>query len=149
MYQLITTICMHIIEPNLLQCNIDNKLILIILKRLSNWCEQSMCRSSYRRRWYGKQVIRVKKTHGAAAPHTRITWASFLGSEEPLLKLLRSAKLQHTNLSLISNCRRSKSAIFLSSYIELQYKFIVAVTCKNMYYIYIERYILEVEMKII
>ena len=27
-----------------------------------------------------KQVIRVKKTRGAAAPRTRITWASFLGS---------------------------------------------------------------------
>ena len=26
-----------------------------------------------------KQVIRVKKTHVAGAPHTRITWVSFLG----------------------------------------------------------------------
>ena len=34
------------------------------------------------------------KTRGAAAPRTRITWASFLSLEEPLLKLLRSAKLQ-------------------------------------------------------
>ena len=41
------------------------------------------------------------------------TWVSFLGSEEPSLKLLRSAKLQRTNSSPISNCRRSKSAIFL------------------------------------
>ena len=43
---------------------------------------------------------------------TRITWAPFLGSEEPSLKLLRSAKLQRTNSSPISNCRRSKLAIF-------------------------------------
>ena len=54
------------------------------------------------------------KTRGAAAPRTRITWASFLGLEEPSLKLLRSAKLHRTNSSSISNCRRSKSAIFIS-----------------------------------
>ena len=54
------------------------------------------------------------KTRGAAAPRTRITWASFLGLEEPMLKLLRLAKLQRTNSSSISNCRRSKSAIFIS-----------------------------------
>ena len=54
------------------------------------------------------------ETRGAAAPRTRITWASFLGLEEPSLKLLRSAKLQRTNSSSISNCRRSKSAIFIS-----------------------------------
>ena len=46
-----------------------------------------------------KQVIRIKKTSGAASPRTPITWASFLGSEEPSLKLLRSAKLQRTNSS--------------------------------------------------
>ena len=61
-----------------------------------------------------KQVIRVKKTRGAAAPRTRITWAYFVGSKEPSLKLLRSAKLQRTNSSPISNCPRSKSAIFYS-----------------------------------
>ena len=33
------------------------------------------------------------KTRGAAAPRTRITWRSFLGLEEPSLRLLRSAKL--------------------------------------------------------
>ena len=54
------------------------------------------------------------KTRGAAAPRTRITWAYLLGSEEPSLKLLRSAKLRRTNSSPISNCRRSKSAIFIS-----------------------------------
>ena len=53
------------------------------------------------------------KTRGAAAPRTRITWASFLGLEEPALKLSRSAKLQRTNSSLISNCQRLKSAIFI------------------------------------
>ena len=45
-----------------------------------------------------KQVIRVKKTHGANAPCTQITWAS-LGSEEPSLKLLRLSDLQRTNSS--------------------------------------------------
>ena len=61
-----------------------------------------------------KQVIRVKKTRGAAAPALELLGASFLGLEEPLLKLLRSAKLQSTNSSLISNCWHSKSAIFFS-----------------------------------
>ena len=84
-----------------------------------------------------EQVIRVKKTRGAADPRTRITWASFLGSEEPSLKLLRLVKLQRTNSSPISNCRRSKLAIFLSRNIKLQYKFIVAVTRRDAYYIYI------------
>ena len=54
------------------------------------------------------------KTRGAAAPRTRITCAYFLGTEEPSLKLLRSVKLQRTNSSPNSNCRRSKSAIFIS-----------------------------------
>ena len=61
-----------------------------------------------------KQVIRVQKHVGLPPPRTRITWASFLGLEEPSLKLLRSAELQRTNSSPISNCRRSKSAIFNS-----------------------------------
>ena len=39
------------------------------------------------------------KTRGLPPPHTQITCAYFLGSEEPSLKLLRSAKLQHTNSS--------------------------------------------------
>ena len=85
-----------------------------------------------------------KKTHGAAAPRTQITWASFLGSEEPSLKLLRSAKLQRTNFSPNSNCWHSKSAIFLSSNIKLQYKFIVAVMRRNTYYIYIYIYLSSV-----
>ena len=54
------------------------------------------------------------KTRGAAAPRTRITCTSFLGLEEPSLKLLRSSELQRMNSSPISNCRRSKSAIFIS-----------------------------------
>ena len=61
-----------------------------------------------------KQVIRVKKTRGAAAPRTQITCTSFLGLEEPSLKLLRSSELQCTKSSPILNCRRSKSAIFIS-----------------------------------
>ena len=44
----------------------------------------------------------------------KIYWASFLGSEEPSLKLLRSEELQCMNFSPISNCRRSKSAILFS-----------------------------------
>ena len=54
------------------------------------------------------------KTRGAAAPRTRITCTSFLGLEEPSLKLLRSSELQRTNSSPNSNCQRSKSAIFIS-----------------------------------
>ena len=54
------------------------------------------------------------KTRGAAAARTRITCTSFLGLEEPSLKLLRSSELQRTNSSPMSNCRRSKSAIFIS-----------------------------------
>ena len=62
-----------------------------------------------------QQVIRVKKTRGAAAPCTRITWTSFLGSEEPSLKILRSTELQRTNSSpIFYSCQRSKSAIFIS-----------------------------------
>ena len=62
-----------------------------------------------------KQVIRVKKTRGAAAPRTRITWAYLLDSEEPSLKLLRSVKLRRTNSSPISYSLRLKLAIFLST----------------------------------
>ena len=80
-----------------------------------------------------KQVIRVKKLVGLLPPHTQITWASFLGSEETSLKLLRSVKLQRTNSSQISNCSHSKSAIFLSR--NINYKFIVAVTHSGAYYI--------------
>ena len=86
-----------------------------------------------------EQVIRVKKTRGAAAPHTRITWASFLGSEEPSLKLLCSAKLH-----------RSKSAIFLSCNINSLLQLRVGMHIIYIYiYIYLldERYIPEVEMK--
>ena len=54
-----------------------------------------------------------KKGSGFVFYCTRITWVSFLGSEESSLKLLRSAKLQCTNSSPISNCRRWKSAIFV------------------------------------
>ena len=94
------------------------------------------------------------KTHGAAAPRTRITWASFLGLEEPSLKLLRSAKLQRTNSSSISNCRRSKSANFISRNINLLLLLRVGTHIIYIYiylYIYLsdERYIPEVEMKTI
>ena len=54
------------------------------------------------------------KTRGAAAPPHSNYLASLLGLEEPSLKLLRSAELQRTNSSPISNCQRSKSAIFIS-----------------------------------
>ena len=42
-----------------------------------------------------------------------------LGLEEPSLKLLHSAKLQSMNFSPISNCWRSKSAIFFSRNIKI------------------------------
>ena len=83
-----------------------------------------------------KQVIRVKKTRGAADARTRITWASFLGSEEPSLKLLRSAKLQRTNSSPISNCQRSTSAIFLSCNINYNINLLLWLRV-GMYIIYI------------
>ena len=107
---------------------------------------------------YTKQVIRVKKTRGAAAPRTRITWASFLSLEEPLLKLLRSAKLQSTNSSPISISRRSKSAIFFSSNINYSIHLLLRLSVgTRIIYIYIyiyiyisdERNIPEVEMKTI
>ena len=42
-------------------------------------------------------------THGAADPHTQITWMSFLGLEELWLKLLHSVELQGKNSSPIFN----------------------------------------------
>ena len=47
-------------------------------------------------------------------PRIRITWVSFVGSEESLLELLRLSELQRTNSSPISNCRHSKSVILFS-----------------------------------
>ena len=51
-----------------------------------------------------KQVIRVQKL---VPPTLKITWVSFVGSEEPSLKFLHSAELQSTNSSPISHCRCS------------------------------------------
>ena len=94
------------------------------------------------------------KTRGAAVPHTRITWASVLGLEEPSLKLLCSAKLQRTNSSSISNCRRSKSVIFISRNINYNINslLLLRVEIRIIYlsiYLSDERYIPEVEMKTI
>ena len=96
------------------------------------------------------------KTRGAAAPRTRITWASLLGLEEPSLKLLCSAELQRTNSSPISNCQRSKSAIFISRNINSNINSLLCLRVgTHIIYIYIyiyisdERYIPEVEMKTI
>ena len=50
---------------------------------------------------------------GLPPPHSNYL-VSFLGLEEPSLKLLRSSELQRTNSSPISNCQHSKSAIFIS-----------------------------------
>ena len=62
-----------------------------------------------------KQVIRVKKLVGLPPPALELLGrVFFLGSEEPSLKLSRSSELQRTNSSGISNCWRSKSAIFVS-----------------------------------
>ena len=69
----------------------------------------------YKRDWVQVFESSKRKTSNSnSIPRTQITWASFLGSEEPSLKLLCSTKLQRTNSSPISNCQRSKSAIFLS-----------------------------------
>ena len=82
--------------------------------------------------------------------------ASLLGLVEPSLKVLRSAELQRTNSSPISNCQRSKSAIFTSrninSNINSLLRLRVGVHIIYIYiYIYIsdECYIPEVEMKTI
>ena len=84
------------------------------------------------------------KTRGAAAPRTRLTWASFLGSEKTSLKLSRSAKLQRTNSSPISNSRRSKSAIFFA---QSKLYYVNSMLPLRVGYKYIERYLPEVEMK--
>ena len=86
-----------------------------------------------------KQVIRVKKTREVAAPRFRITWVSFLGLEEPSLKLLRSVKLQRTNSSPISNCWRSKSAVILSRNINYNISSLLRL-CIGMHIIYIYIY---------
>ena len=83
---------------------------------------------------------------------TRITWASLLGLEEPSLKLLRSAELQRTNSSPISNCQRSKSAIFISRNINSNINSLLRLRVgTHIIYIYLsdEHYIPEVEMKTI
>ena len=118
--------------------------------------------------WLEKEKVRKEKetsnlsskTRGAAAPRTRITCTYFLGSEEPLLKLSRLAKLQLTNYSPNSNCRRSKSAIFISRNINSNIHSLLRLRVgTHIIYIYIyiyisiylsdERYIPEVEMKTI
>ena len=71
------------------------------------------------------------------------------------MKLLRSAKLQHTNSKPISNCRHSKSAILLSCNINyninslMQLRVGMHIIYIYIYIIYIsdERYIPKVEMK--
>ena len=50
-----------------------------------------------------KQVI-----HVVSLPHTRITWVSFLGLKEPLLKLLHLAKQLRSNSSPTSISLRFK-----------------------------------------
>ena len=98
----------------------------------------------------GKTSNSSSKTRGAAAPRTRITWASLLGSEEPSLKLLQSGKLQRTNSSPIFNCRRSKSAILFSRNINYNINSLLLLHVgTHIIYIYIKRYIPEVEMKTI
>ena len=59
-----------------------------------------------------KQVIQVLNLVGL--PHTLITLASFLGSEEPSLKLLHSTELQCSILAqfLIVSIRNRPSLLF-------------------------------------
>ena len=61
------------------------------------------------------------------------------------MKLLRSGKLQRTNSSPISNCRRSKLAIFISRNINCNINSLLLLHVGT----HIERYIPEVEMKTI
>ena len=74
----------------------------------------STCMTAGSWEFSGKTSNSSSKTRGAATSRTRVTCAYFLGSEEPSLKLSRLAKFQRTNSSPNSNCRRSKSAIFIS-----------------------------------
>ena len=83
---------------------------------------------------------------------------SFLGLEEPSLKLLRSSEPQRTNSSPISYCRRSKSAIFIlrNMNYNINSLLLLRIGIRIIYiyiyiyiYISVERYIPEVEMKII
>ena len=88
-----------------------------------------------------EQVIRVKNSWGCR-PHTRITWASFLVSKEPSLKLLRPAKLQRTNSSSISNCQHSKSAILFLHHINYNINLLLRLRVgTRIIYIYIYLYI--------
>ena len=92
---------------------------------------------------------------GLPPPHSNYL-ASLLGLEEPSLKLLRSAELQRTNSSPISNFQRLKSAIFISRNINSNINSLLRLCVgTHIIYIYIsiylsdERYIPEVEMKTI
>ena len=83
-------------------------------------------------------------------PRTQITWASSLGLEEPSLKSLHSVKLQHMNSTPTSNYRHTKSAvIFFRNYNinSLLWLYNLKWALIQIYIIYIERYILEEEMK--
>ena len=101
-----------------------------------------------------KQVIRVQKLVGLLPPHSN--YLGVLGSEKSLLKLLRSAELYHTNSNPISNCWLSISAIFLSCNINYNINSLLRLSVGTHYisiylsiYLSDERYIPEVEMKII
>ena len=88
---------------------------------------------------------------GLPPPHSNYL-ASLLGLEEPSLKLLRSAELQPMNSSPISNCRRSKSAIFISRNINSNINSLLRLRVgTHIIYIYLsdKRYIPKVEMKTI
>ena len=78
-------------------------------------CNQHMIKHYYHSHWGTSNSS--SKTRGAAAPCTWITWVSFVGSEEPSLKILRLTELLRANSSPISNYQRSKSGIFLLRYI--------------------------------
>ena len=52
-----------------------------------------------------QRAIQVSKLMELPPPCTQITWVSFLDIEETSLKILHSAKLQHSNSSPISNSR--------------------------------------------
>ena len=64
---------------------------------------------------------------------TRITWLSLIGSEEPSLTISHSLEPLCSNSGPNPNCRRYKIRHFIVQY--KLYKFTVAVTRMNAYYI--------------
>ena len=96
------------------------------------------------------KLFEFKNSWGCRPPNSNYL-ASLLGLEEPSLKLLRSAELQRTNSTPISNCRHSKWAIFISRNINSNINSLLRLHVgTHIIYIYIYlTSVTEVEMKTI